>query len=96
MEAPYGDAETRDRADAGDMSVQECEGTNRRAEDCPPYGGVTPHAPNRLLVEGSRTGFRAPCHLPQNTRSKSRVHRAHSVVFRAVAQLGRAPGSGQN
>ncbi len=36
---------------------------------------------------------RPPCYLMQNTRSKNRVRRTNSVK-RAVAQLGRAPGSG--
>ena len=38
-------------------------------------------------------GTRPPCYLMQNTRSKDRV-RATNSVKRAVAQLGRAPGSG--
>jgi predicted GIY-YIG superfamily endonuclease len=36
---------------------------------------------------------RPPCYLMQNTRSKDRVRGTNSVK-RAVAQLGRAPGSG--
>src|SRR5512132_2611720 len=37
---------------------------------------------------------RPPCYLMQKTRSKDRVRGTNSVK-RAVAQLGRAPGSGQ-
>ena len=39
---------------------------------------------------------RVPCYLRQNTRSKGRagLARQFSNLFRAVAQLGRAPGSG--
>ena len=37
--------------------------------------------------------IRVPCLLQENARSKSRAASAHSLI-RAVAQLGRAPGSG--
>src|SRR6266403_3609052 len=37
---------------------------------------------------------RSPCYLMQNTRSKDRVRGTNSVK-RAVAQLGRTPGSGR-
>ena len=58
----------------------------------------------RFLSERAQSNFeprdgngpaatRPPCYLMQNARSKSRVLRTNSVR-RAVAQLGRAPGSG--
>src|SRR4029453_19062240 len=58
----------------------------------------------RFLSERAQSNFeprngngpaatRPPCYLTQNTRSKDRV-RATNSVKRAVAQLGRAPGSG--
>src|SRR6478735_2404701 len=43
--------------------------------------------------ENGLAGPRSPCYLMQNARSKDRVCGANSVK-RAVAQLGRAPGSG--
>src|SRR5712672_1811569 len=59
----------------------------------------------RFLSEGAQSNFeprgqngpaatRSPCYLMQNTRSKDRVRGTNSVK-RAVAQLGRAPGSGR-
>ena len=58
----------------------------------------------RFLSERAQSNFeprgqngpaatRPPCYLMQNTRSKDRVRGTNSVK-RAVAQLGRAPGSG--
>ncbi len=58
----------------------------------------------RFLSEGAQSNFeprgqngpaatRSPCYLMENTRSKDRVRGTNSVK-RAVAQLGRAPGSG--
>src|SRR6266576_4776292 len=58
----------------------------------------------RFLSEGAQSNFeprgqtgpaaaRPPCYLMQNTRSKDRIRGTNSVK-RAVAQLGRAPGSG--
>src|SRR5256886_14851403 len=58
----------------------------------------------RFLSERAQSNFeprngngpaatRPPCYLMQNTRSKDRVFGTNSVK-RAVAQLGRAPGSG--
>ena len=58
----------------------------------------------RFLSERTQSNFeprgqngpaatRPPCYLMQNTRSKDRVRGTNSVK-RAVAQLGRAPGSG--
>src|SRR5690348_6184237 len=43
--------------------------------------------------EARRVEKLCPCGLDQNTRSKDRV-RGMNSIFRAVAQLGRAPGSG--
>ena len=44
-----------------------------------------------IVIQGG-----VPCHLRQNTRSKRRIGLAirGTSAFRAVAQLGRAPGSG--
>jgi hypothetical protein len=44
--------------------------------------------------ENGPAATRPPCYLMQNTRSKDRVRGTNSVK-RTLAQLGRAPGSGQ-
>ena len=73
----------------------------RAGKHGPAAGGQRIHSPRYwatyLLIRKGRAPIAAkklsPCDLDENTRSKDRV-RGTISSFRAVAQLGRAPGSG--